>query len=118
MPLGKNARRGKKDKCEECSMRYLFGRQGEPWCTYFDVPLDGIGDNCRLTPAAMHLVEILIANGISDEDANLVEKAIAGEGRLVILHRNEQIVSKSMVNTWKKIADTFAEHQRAAKPRR
>ena len=70
------------EKCEECSMRYLFGRQGEPWCTYFDVPLNGVGDNCRLTPAAMHLVEILIANGISDEDADLVEKAIAGEGRL------------------------------------
>jgi len=75
------------EKCEECSMRYLFGRQGEPWCTYFDVPLNGVGDNCRLTPAAMHLVEILIANGISDEDADLVEKAIASKGRLELIDK-------------------------------
>jgi hypothetical protein len=66
------------------------------------------------------LLEALATNSpnLTPSDIEAIRKAIAGEGRLVILHRNEQIVSKSMVNTWKKIADTFAEHQRAAKPRR
>jgi hypothetical protein len=37
---------------------------------------------CHLTPAAMRIVKLLIEYGISDEDAAIVEQAIAGEGRL------------------------------------
>jgi hypothetical protein len=72
------------------------------WCKALLKPAVKARDDCHLTTS----------------DMEAIKAAIAGEGRLVILHRNEQIVSKSMVNTWKKIADTFAEHQRAAKPRR
>ena len=47
-------------------MRYLFGRQGEPWCNAFDSPLGEMGEDCQLT--------------LSDQKA--IRKAIAGEGRL------------------------------------
>jgi len=93
------------DKCRKCIALGLpsptdYGMGG--WCKALLKPAVKARDDCHLTTS----------------DMEAIKAAIAGEGRLVILHRNEQIVSKSMVNTWKKIADTFAEHQRAAKPRR
>ena len=54
----------------------------------YDCPFD-IPDPCSLTPAAMRLVKMLIEHGISDEDAELVAKAIAGEGRLVFIGKDE-----------------------------
>ena len=93
------------DKCRKCIALGLpsptdYGMGG--WCKALLKPAVKARDDCHLTTS----------------DMEAIKAAIAGGGRLVILHRNEQIVSKSMVNTWKKIADTFAEHQRAAKPRR
>jgi len=47
----------------------------------YDCPFD-IPDPCSLTLATINLVQLLIKKGILDEDAAIVEKAIAGEGRL------------------------------------
>ena len=85
------------DKCRKCIALGLpsptdYGMGG--WCKALLKPAVKARDDCHLTTS----------------DMEAIKAAIAGGGRLVILHRNEQIVSKSMVNTWKKIADTFAEH--------
>ena len=59
-------------KCDGCPMSFGCGFA-------FHRPA-----SCHLTPAAMNLVRLLIEHGISDKDAELVESAIAGEGRLVL----------------------------------
>ena len=78
------------DKCRECpadrdeavcGLKFYRYWRGETVSAHagfwWDAPQD-----CSLTPAAMRLVKMLIEHGISDEDAELVAKAIAGEGRL------------------------------------
>ena len=54
----------------------------------YDCPFD-IPDPCSLTLATINLVQLLIKKGILDEDAAIVEKAIAGEGRLFVLTPSE-----------------------------
>ena len=68
-------------ECSECllSVPGLF-IDGE---LTHDCPFD-VPDDCHLTLAAMRLVRLLIEKGISDDDAAVVERAIAGEGRLAI----------------------------------
>jgi len=42
-------------------------------------------EDCHITEAAERLAKLLVERGISDEDAGLVERAIAGKGRLRLI---------------------------------